>query len=325
MFAGTVRFHLWRNQEDRWGQPQEVSWTRFVARMQIHSDGTKEGTAFSCATFKGPRGNDHIVDRTLVALDIEQNTETGEVPPDPRDVVGVLKARGAASCIYTSFSHTPKLPRYRIVAPLDAPIPLAPLERGVDRLISGNFALTILRDLIGVTDKSKWGSASIFYLPRHPPGSKDYYVAAIEGDPIPGQVLLKAAVMGNSKRAMKAALRDAIRAASDYSPEDLESISRFNRENSCEDLMLKYGYRRAGTRWKSPNQHATSQGAVVVLPSENRWVSHSDSDHGVGIGAWSEEGGCVYGDAMALWQFYEHGNNFANALKTLRKEYSTKG
>lgn len=320
-FAANICFHLWNNQHDRWGKPMDIPWSRFVNRMQIHIEGTKDGSAFSCATCDGPRGNDHMVERTMVALDIEQNLDTGEIPPDPKDVAAVLKARGMASCLYTSFSHTPQLPRYRIVAPLDVPIKLATIERGVDRLISGNFAMTIMRELIGVTDKSKWGSSSIFYLPRHPPGVTHFYCAGIEGEALPSDVLLKAAVMGNDRRAMAEAQRAALKAASMYSEEDRELIERFNADHDIEQLMENYGYKRGGNRWKSPHQHAQSQPGVVVMRGENRLVSHSDSDHSAGVGNWSEEGGCMYCDAAGLMQAFECGNNFGALMKKLREMY----
>lgn len=321
MHTADVSFTIWRDQEDRWGRRYTMPWHRFARRLLEHQVGSKDGTAFSCATFDGARGNDHLVDRTMIALDIESNKDTGEVPPDPRDVVEILKARMMASAVYTSHSHTRRLPRYRIVAPLDTPIALQSLERGVDRLLSGNFAMSIMRDLASVVDKSKWGSASIFYLPRHPDGSDDFYVAMVEGEPLPAATLLYAATMGNDARAMKVAQAAAIKAASIYSDDDRQLIDRFNQDHKVEDMLDDYGYRRAGTRWKSPNQHASSAGAVVVFRDENRWVSHSDSDHGSGVGLWSEEGGCCTGAPFDLFMFYECGNNFNATLKRLREKY----
>jgi len=319
--ASTLSLTVWRNSEDRWGTRYTLPWARLARRLLAHTEGTKDGTAFSCATFKGPRGTESLAARTLVALDIEQHKDTGEIPPDPRDVVDVLKARAMAAAVYTSFSHTRHLPRYRIVAPLDRPIDLKPLERGVDRLISGNFAMAIMRELVGVVDKSKWGAASIFFLPRHPPGSGDYYTAEVEGDPVPANTLLQAAILGNDRRAMAEAQKAAIRAASIYSEADRRLIDQYNADHRVEDCLADYGYRRAGTRWKSPNQHASSAGAVVVFRDENRWVSHSDSDRSAGVGLWSEDGGCCTGAPFDLFMFYECGNNFRAALKRLREIY----
>ncbi|MFA5900285.1 MAG: hypothetical protein WC829_14365, partial [Hyphomicrobium sp.] len=233
MHTADVSFTIWRDQEDRWGKRYTMPWPRLARRLIEHQEGAKDGTAFSCATFEKTqdhegawrmRCNEGLRERTLVALDIEQSKDTGEVPPDPRDVAAVLKARMIASAVYTSFSHTRRLPRYRIVAPLDTPIALPALERGVDRLLSGNFAMAIMRELAGVVDRSKWGAASIFYLPRHPAGTEEHYVAMIEGEPLPSASLLQAAIMGNDRRAMKAAQSAAIKAASIYSDADRELI-----------------------------------------------------------------------------------------------------
>ncbi|MFA5901031.1 MAG: hypothetical protein WC829_18175, partial [Hyphomicrobium sp.] len=148
-----------------------------------------------------------------------------------------------------------------------------------------------------------------------------HYVAMIEGEPLPSASLLQAAIMGNDRRAMKAAQSAAIKAASIYSDADRKLIDQFNQDRKVEDMLADYGYRRAGNRWKSPNQHASSAGAVVVFRDENRWVSHSDSDHGAGVGLWSEEGGCCTGAPFDLFMFYECSNNFSTTLKRLREIY----
>lgn len=71
----------------------------------------------------GPRDDKHVAQRTLLTLDIEKKPKQSEHPPPPSKVVDVLRRLGMEAWVYTSISHTPEAPRYRVVLPLRKNLP----------------------------------------------------------------------------------------------------------------------------------------------------------------------------------------------------------
>lgn len=68
------------------------------------------------------RHDDNVLARTMLTLDVEQGKNDETPPPSPQTVAERLAELGGAGWIYTSISHTPKSPRYRVVLPLGKPI-----------------------------------------------------------------------------------------------------------------------------------------------------------------------------------------------------------
>ena len=116
--------------------------------------------------------------RTLVALDIETNKKTGEVPPAFASTRENLKILGVLAVMWTTHSHTRELPRYRVLMPLATPIDYA---GEIDPYSTRSVALQL--KLHGVSDASKFGAVSLFYLPRHPEAA-EHATAVITGEPI---------------------------------------------------------------------------------------------------------------------------------------------
>lgn len=73
---------------------------------------------FVGAVIEGSRHDTNVQARTLLTLDIEQEDPSGAQPPPPEAVFKKLKALKGEGWVYTSLSHTPDRPRYRIVLPL---------------------------------------------------------------------------------------------------------------------------------------------------------------------------------------------------------------
>jgi RecA-family ATPase len=76
---------------------------------------------FVGGTLNGKRHDDSVTSRTLLTLDIEQGS-CAATPPPPEGVTEALEVMGAAGWVYTSISHTPEAPRYRVVLPLGQPL-----------------------------------------------------------------------------------------------------------------------------------------------------------------------------------------------------------
>jgi hypothetical protein len=73
---------------------------------------------FVGGTINGKRHDTNVAARTLLTLDIEASGTQDEQPPPPQDVLDSLEALGAEGWVYTSLSHQPDAPRYRVVLPL---------------------------------------------------------------------------------------------------------------------------------------------------------------------------------------------------------------
>ena len=315
---------FFRDSHDRFGVGVSVTWDALAARCARHEEGTKDGPALACATFdyvragtrpdgkRYGRGNASLVARTMVALDIEEHRVTGEVPIPVEAMADYLAARGIRSAIWTTHSHTPDLPRYRVLLPLEAPLTYSP---ETDPYLSGAVAAELR--VAGVSDASKYGAASLFFLPRHAPGNP-HFSRIIPGSLMSNGRLETAALMAAQQIAADEAEEAALRRANTLPPEVSAKIEAYNEAHALPAQLERYGYRRDGMRWRSTNQHG--QGATVILPDGRRWATFSESDAQAGVGARplrASSQTASWGDSFALYVAYEHRGNFRAALAAL--------
>jgi hypothetical protein len=139
------------------GDQRRLTWRNLASVFDPRRVGEKDGPNFIPARFslesdsrQVRRLKAHLLSRTAIALDIECNKETGEIPPAWSEVVRRVKALGLAGLVYTSHNHKPvDDPRYRIVIPISEEIAheLPAPEVVADRL-----------QLLGVLDRSKIGA-----------------------------------------------------------------------------------------------------------------------------------------------------------------------
>ena len=169
-----------------------VTWQSLTARLQ-----TVKRTAESVADYRamsrpqkgkvkdnggfvggtisgGRRKGDSLTARSLVTLDIDYG-----VSDTPDIIADVLY--GTAWCLYSTHSHTPDAPRYRLVVPLsrevtpDEYIPIA-------RRIADNID-------INVFDSSTYEPCRLMYWPSCPRDGEYIYLTG-EGDPADADALL---------------------------------------------------------------------------------------------------------------------------------------
>jgi hypothetical protein len=314
MFSQDVSFSVVQDAHDNWPVKYTLPWPALAGRLADHRLGDKDGSALICGTFSGTRSSKTLLERWLVALDVEENKLTGEVPPDPESVAHLLMAKGLAGVLWTTWSSTPATPRYRIVLPLDKPIRPLQVSRPIDRLYSA-LAAANLR-LNGVVDKGKFGAASLMFLARHPPGGS-FFSRVVEGVALDAADIGAVAHMVNEKDAMREAQREALKATTQFAPEVRAKIDRYNGLHEIGDLLSQYGYRRGGDRFKSRYQHPSSQPATAIFPGDEMWCTFSQSDIDAGLGTKSQDGDSAFGDAFALYLHYEHGGNFRTALSAI--------
>jgi hypothetical protein len=304
---------FFRDSHERHGRRVTTTWTALAARMLRHDVGTKDGPAITCGTFRGRRSNATLVARSMVALDIETSPRTGEVPIPFDAMAAHLTGRRVRAVMWTTHSHTADAPRYRILMPLNVPLEYEP---GVDPFLTAACAAQL--GCHGVSDPSKFGLASLFYLPRHPAGAS-WQAQEIAGDPIDVGYLLTMATTMAERVAQDEAEIAARRRANALPPELLSIITEYNERNVIAEKLMQYGYRRDGVRYKSRYQHGI--GATSILPDGKVWTSFSQSDADAGLGSKpqrpSSQCAC-WGDAFALFVHFEHAGNFRRALSALQ-------
>ena len=151
------------------GDPERTTWGQFCGVFWLRREGIKDGPNFVPARFSLEADGRHVrrlktnlVARTAIALDLETNKKTGEIPPNPNEAIRRAEAKGLTCLLYTSHSHRPPdIIRYRMVIPLSeeiAPELPAPLV----------MAETLGLD--GVLDRSKIGAHRCSTCRRVPTG-----------------------------------------------------------------------------------------------------------------------------------------------------------
>lgn len=304
---------FFRDSHDRYGRRATPSWSALVGRCTRHDEGLKDGPALACATFDGPRCNASLVARSMVALDIEASRTTGEVPVAFDATVAHLSGRRVRSVMWTTHSHSVDAPRYRVLLPLSEPVDYA---GDIDPFLGAAAAAQL--GVHGVSDPSKFGAASLFYLPRHPLGSAVHQAMETTGDAVDAGLLLTMATTMAERVAQDEAEIAARRRLAALPPEIVAVIAAYNATHAIGDMLARYGYQRDGSRWRSRYQHG--QGATTILPDGSVWVSFSESDAAAGIGqrpARASSQCAAFGDAFALYVAYEHNGNFRAALAAL--------
>ena len=94
------------------GRAEVTTWRGFAGRLSERREGSKDGPSFIPATFiaepdgRVRRLSQHVIARTAIALDVETNKQTGEVPPAFDEAVAHIENSGWAAAVYTSHSHT---------------------------------------------------------------------------------------------------------------------------------------------------------------------------------------------------------------------------
>ena len=114
------------------------------------------------------RHNANLVSITGVELDADDETM------QPEEAAAKLRAAGVAAMVYTSPSHTPFKPRWRVLAPLSAPV--QPEQR---RRLAG-----VLNAIVGGVASIETFTNSQAYYIGATPATDDHHVTLIDGTPL---------------------------------------------------------------------------------------------------------------------------------------------
>ena len=169
----------WANKSTTWGRLVErlskCKHTRETAAEYRAMTKTAQGKAKDVGGFVGgtvrdggQRKGESITARSLVTLDIDYGTK--ETVDTVRDML-----YGTAWCLYSTHSHTPEKPRYRLVMPLSrevTPDEYVPIARRI-------------ADDIGIDlfDDSTYEPCRLMYWPSAP-ADVDYVFETGDGDPV---------------------------------------------------------------------------------------------------------------------------------------------
>jgi hypothetical protein len=145
-------------------------WSRFGKLLSKAGIGEKDGYGWLPAIIDiGPRKSDRIGGITALVLDIEACKKTPEVqPPKPKKIMAKILSSGLSCILHTSYTHTPKKPRYRLIFPLSRI--LHPNElKGVGTKIVQELGLNL------TYDKGALEPARLYYLPRCAAENVDFF------------------------------------------------------------------------------------------------------------------------------------------------------
>ena len=161
-----------------WKDRRSPTWAALCHRLTDHRVGDKAGPCFTPATFRGTKRLKSEADEIGVAvLDLDDGARS------LAEIKAAVGRRGWAGIVYSTHSHAPDHPKYRLVIPLarpwraaDYPTQDAANAAWRDRVEALAAALRLHHDP-ACTDTSR-----LFFLPRHAEGATSE-TAVIDGAP----------------------------------------------------------------------------------------------------------------------------------------------
>jgi hypothetical protein len=315
------------------GTTETIAWSDFASIVcDNRRVGPKDTTCFSPTRFtlepgttcKVRRLGRNAIARSAIALDIEANKTTGEIPPAPTAIAQRLANMGNVAVVYTSHSHTPDMPRYRLVAPLSSE---------VDALLPTCEIWAAQLGLDGVIDRGKLGAAAVFYLPTaaDEDALDQHEALSVGGLPIDAAWLATAATALQAERDAEqeriaaeahaaAATRLLERIAAGFDPND-SLIEKIRSRLDIAQTLAAHGYDRSGDKWRHPNSSSGAYGAdIKTFGGIERVFSHNATDplHKSNLFAWCSVAAVDAFDVVCILDF---GGDRDRALKDLAERF----
>ena len=166
-----IELAFFKNELDNSPRNEVVAWDQLVAKLSTFDTREKKsGPCWSPTSYTAgaKRGNAGVEAITVAVLDVDDGT-------NPETIRAKLDTAGLAYLVHSTFSSTPEHPKYRVVIPLAAPVPVAEWPGVFPRLC------VLLTD--GHTDPATKDPARISYLPSAKPGAKTFLQKG-EGRPV---------------------------------------------------------------------------------------------------------------------------------------------
>lgn len=314
------------------GEPETMKWGDFISIFSWRREGSKDGSCFCPARFTLEPDERHVrrikanlLARTILVLDIETSKATGEIPPPPAEACEILRGMGWAGLVYTSHSHLPTEPRYRVVLPISA---------AIEPDLPAIEIVAAWMGLAGVVDASKIGASSLFYLPSRPVGAdpEAHETTVVPGAPVDSEWLIdvggrrleehqaEADRLAAGARAAAEARR-AVKAAAGFDLDD-SMIEKIRSRLDLPGILTSHGYARQGEKYRHPNSSSGMFGAdIKVLGGVERVFSHNATDplHGGNLPAWC---GVTALDAFDVAVILDFGGDRNKALRELAERFN---
>lgn len=314
-----------------YGDQQLTTWGNFARGLLRRREGDKDGPNFVPARFNLEADGRHVrrlganlAARTAVALDVETNKVTGEIPLRFNQTVERIRNRGWAAVVYTSHSHRPEAPRYRIVVPL---------TEEIDHELPAPEIVADQLGVAGVLDRSKITPASLFYLPSTASEELDHHeTVTIDGDAIDAAWMRQTAGallaqrqaeqdrIAALARAEAAARREA-KIAAGFDPDD-SLIEKLRSRFDLAGVLLSHDYSHRKGKYRHPNSESGSYGAdIKILGGIERVFSHNATDplHAENLPDWC--GGVTALDVIDVVTILDFGGNRTKALAELAQRF----
>jgi hypothetical protein len=313
------------------GDPETTSWDNFSSIFLTRREGDKNGCNFILAQFKRePDGRQvrrkgaNLLARSGIALDVELNKETGELPPDFDAVVAKIRRLGLAAVVYTSHNNRPGNVRFRIVLPL---------SEEIDHALPAVEVVASDLSLDGVIDMSKRGAASVFFLPSCEYGALDLHRTLIlPGQPIEAARLIsRVGALQTARQAeadriaaeqhAEAAARRQAKIAAGFDPDD-SLIEKLRSRFDLASVLAAHGYDRQGTKWRHPNSSSGCYGAdIKAFGGIERVFSHNATDplHRDNLPAWATVTAI---DAFDVTVILDFGGERDRAMRDLAERFN---
>jgi hypothetical protein len=262
----------------------------------------------------------------MLCVDIDKGS-----PPMERviEATQAIVGKAAEFVLYSSSNSTAAETKWRVIVPLDDPLP-------GEEYAGHQRALFSLYADHGITcDEALARTAQPVYLPNVPParrgpdGAPLFYAAFHhKGEPLaltPScaivercRDLYRQERLEREQAAAEARQRHEARQRQQQGDE-INPTQWFNVNHGVEQLLLKYGYRtdRRG-HWRSPHQESGSF-ATTITDDGEAFISLSGSDRAKRLGVESKTRACVWGDAFDLYRHFEHGNDPGKAWAAIRR------
>jgi hypothetical protein len=316
------------------GTPETLNWADFASIIADNRRvGPKDGCNLIPTRFEREPGKLRMVRRkaanararTAVALDVEENKSTGELPPAVSQIVRRLQTMALAAIVWTTHSHLPDRPRYRILVPLSREI--APDLPAVE-ILARRLGVD------GVIDRSKRGPASLFYIPSAATYDdlERHEARAIAGEPYDAALMeQEAGALGAERQAedervaaqahAAAQARLEARIAAGFDPDD-SLIEKLRPRFDLASVLAAHGYDRPGRKFRHPNSQSGSYGAdIKVFGGIERVFTHNGGDplHRDNLPAWC--GGVTALDAVDVVTILDFGGDRTRALRELAQRF----
>lgn len=270
LIENNITIGIVRNARDPRVATPSMTWGEFCSSLSLPLvRAEKDGTGFVLARFSTPhRAGKNVMAVSALGFDVDGKSHA---PMPPAEAHGWLLEKGWMHAIYSTWSHTPAEPRYRIVIALDAPMDPRAL-RDAQEAILGHLP----EGIAGAVDGACLGDvARLFYAPATPADRADHFEFYAGGvKPLRAANLMMMAAAAQAVREQEQAQRKAMKPRYTGRP-GASVIEQFNNHYSVSDVLAGSGYVKKRGRWVSPNSHTGTAGIVIL---DGRVYCHHDGD-----------------------------------------------